>query len=99
MKNETLYKSNYKPMRLQELKEFIDKLLNENPEFKDANVYMDCDGVVHLVEAVINENDMIRMSREKTFSIILMDEEAVEDEEEKRKKWTDKQKKEREEYF
>lgn len=99
MNNGTLFESESDPMTLRELKGFLDRLFNENPEFLDGELYAECEGVRHRIVGVKNEQDMIKSTGRKSWTVALMDEMSVEGEVEMRSQWNDRLKRENSEYF
>lgn len=99
MNNGTLFESESDPMTLRELKNFLDLLVKENPEFLDGDLYAECEGVRHRMAGIMNQQDMAKTGGRKFWEVVLMDEKAVDEEIEIRSKWNDRLNKEHSEYF
>jgi len=84
---------------MRELRDFISQLIEENPEFEDGELWCDCGDVLHRVVGCQNSQDMRKMTGEKVWSLVLMDEEAVDNELGQRDGFDEKLKSEHEEYF
>lgn len=99
MENGTIFDSKNDPMTIRELRDFLDKLLEENPKFIDGELYAECDGVRNRIVGVKNEQDMCKSSGRKSWTIVLMDEKAIDEEIKMRSQWDDRLKSENAEYF
>ena len=82
MKNNELYDSENDPMTLGELKARIDKVLEYNPQFINADVYAEGDHVRHRMVGIVHKKDRERMSGREVYALTLLDESGVDYEKE-----------------
>jgi len=72
-----LYDSKNNPMTLVELKTQIDKILAYDPQFINADVYAEGDGVRHRMVGIVHDRDRERESGKKVYFLTLLDEGGV----------------------
>jgi hypothetical protein len=81
MENHELFISESDPMTVKELLEQLQKIIDRDSGFLDAQIYCEGDGVRHRMIGLTRVKDTKRMTGEREYLITLLDEGGVDYEE------------------